>query len=150
MMTLIVPLSMLFLFVKHPLSMGITIILQTIIIALSIGEMMNSFWFSYIIIIIMLSGMMVLFIYMASIASNEKLKFSNKMTFLIMMTLIMSNNNSTYWMELNNNWINISMNMLFNSITMMITLIMVNYLFFCMMIISKIVNIKEGPLRMKI
>nr|YP_010373821.1 NADH dehydrogenase subunit 6 [Malcus auriculatus]UPI55348.1 NADH dehydrogenase subunit 6 [Malcus auriculatus] len=148
MMMFIMPLSTLFLFIKHPLSMGITIILQTLIVALSIGEMMNSFWFSYVVLIIMLSGMMVLFIYMASVASNEKMIFSMKLFYIVTMMMIVTNY-KMYWMKLDNNWINMSMNMLFNSITMMITLIMVVYLFFCMMIISKIVNINEGPLRMK-
>nr|YP_010373782.1 NADH dehydrogenase subunit 6 [Malcus setosus]UPI55283.1 NADH dehydrogenase subunit 6 [Malcus setosus] len=149
MSVLILPLSMLFMFMKHPLSMGITIIMQTIIVAITIGETMKSFWFSYIIMIIMLSGMMVLFIYMASIASNEKMKFSNKLMFMTFIMLIMSNN-MVYWMELDKNWMVMSMNMLFNSITMMLTMSIVSYLFLCMMIISKIVNINEGPLRMKI
>nr|WJW73304.1 NADH dehydrogenase subunit 6 [Malcus inconspicuus] len=148
MMSLMMPLSLLFMFIKHPLSMGINIILQTSIIALSIGEMMNSFWFSYIILIIMLSGMMVLFIYMASIASNEKMKFSIKLSIISILSYWMSVNNHQ-WMELNNNWMNLSLNCMFNNTTSIMTLIMVSYLFLCMMIISKIVNINEGPLRMK-
>nr|AWN56260.1 NADH dehydrogenase subunit 6 [Euschistus heros] len=72
MLSVMVLLSMMMMWMNHPLSMGLILILQTIMIAMIAGFMAKSFFFSYIITIIMLSGALVLFIYMASVASNEK------------------------------------------------------------------------------
>nr|UPL65465.1 NADH dehydrogenase subunit 6 [Cymus sp.] len=139
-------------FSNHPLILGIMIIMVTLISSLIMGLMLNSFWFSYIIVIIMLSGMLVLFMYMASVASNEKMNIS---TIMIMMSMIMAMlffiiNFYTQMneMELNKNYL-MMLNSLFSSKSMFITLIMIKYLLLSMITVSKIVNIHEGPLRIK-
>nr|YP_002727959.1 NADH dehydrogenase subunit 6 [Physopelta gutta]YP_009643425.1 NADH dehydrogenase subunit 6 [Physopelta cincticollis]ABZ02109.1 NADH dehydrogenase subunit 6 [Physopelta gutta]APO08855.1 NADH dehydrogenase subunit 6 [Physopelta cincticollis] len=139
--------SFTFMFLKHPLSMGITIILQTINVALITGMMMGSFMMSYIIVIIMLSGMLVLFIYMASIASNEMFKLSLKIIFISMMMLLMFMSQENLNIELNKNHMNMSKMLLimFNNKNMIIMLVM--YLLLAMITVSMIVNITEGPLR---
>nr|UPL65763.1 NADH dehydrogenase subunit 6 [Physomerus sp.] len=150
-------LSFIFMWLKHPISMGITIIVQTMMMAMLTGLIMKSFWFSYIVMITMLSGMLVLFIYMASVASNEKLQMSNKlisltvlMLLLSMMAQLMTENYedelmSSQTMTTETLSLNSLMNMKFKNITMM----MVMYLLFTMITVSHIVNITEGPLRMK-
>nr|YP_009485731.1 NADH dehydrogenase subunit 6 [Scipinia horrida]AVZ00867.1 NADH dehydrogenase subunit 6 [Scipinia horrida] len=150
--------SLTFIFLKHPLSMGFALILQTITISMITGQLINNFWFSYILLITMLSGALVLFIYMASIASNEKFHTSIKMMMLLTLMLItmylyMDNKliKTAPMMEtisLNNNQM-ISLTMLFNMNNMMITILIVSYLFLTMIAISYIVNVFEGPLRMK-
>nr|YP_010463250.1 NADH dehydrogenase subunit 6 [Iphicrates gressitti]UUJ37774.1 NADH dehydrogenase subunit 6 [Iphicrates gressitti] len=139
--------SILFMWMKHPLAMAIIIIIQTILVALSTGVMTNSFWFSYIIFIIMLSGMLVLFIYMASVASNEKFNISMKMFMLIVFMLSLTIPTKFMMNNMPPNYLNMMLNWLFNSKTLYITIIMVLYLFFTMIVVSKIVNINEGPLR---
>nr|UPL65569.1 NADH dehydrogenase subunit 6 [Dicranocephalus sp.] len=155
--TIMMTLSFIFMWLKHPLSMGITIILQTITIALMSGMMMGSFWFSYIVMITMLSGMLVLFIYMASVASNEKFYTSTKLIssslILIMLSLIiyimlMNNDMDNMKIASNINPETISLNNLFNLKYKFITMTMVLYLFLTMITVSTIVNIMEGPLRM--
>nr|UNA68795.1 NADH dehydrogenase subunit 6 [Leptocorisa oratoria] len=149
-------LSIMFMTLKHPLAMGMTIIAQTIIISMTTGLMMGSFWFSYILMITMLSGMLVLFMYMASIASNEKFNSSIKMTMLMMM-IITTSIMYTYMMEQNDSEMistmimpeNISLNNLFNMKHKFITMMMVMYLLFAMITVSFIVNISEGPLKIK-
>nr|APX40470.1 NADH dehydrogenase subunit 6 [Cryptocephalus pominorum] len=66
---------------NHPLTLGLILLLQTTSIALLTGMMSLNFWSSYIIFLIMIGGMLILFIYMTSIASNEKFKFSSKLLF---------------------------------------------------------------------
>nr|AFY16907.1 NADH dehydrogenase subunit 6 [Dicranocephalus femoralis] len=147
--------SFIFMWLKHPLSMGITIIVQTMCIALTSGMMMGSFWFSYIVMITMLSGMLVLFIYMASVASNEKFYLSTKMIMSSLMLIFFSmlilnlKNSDMDNMKILSNMNNevLSLNNLFNSKYKFITITMVMYLFLTMIIVSTIVNISEGPLR---
>nr|YP_010463198.1 NADH dehydrogenase subunit 6 [Bochrus foveatus]UUJ37722.1 NADH dehydrogenase subunit 6 [Bochrus foveatus] len=142
--------SFLFMFSIHPLMMAIMIVIQSLLVAMMMGMMMSSFWFSYIMVIIMISGMLVLFIYMASMSSNEMMTMSMKKILMSLMLMIfmslLYNHMETFYM-LSNNYLNITLNMLFNTKTMIITIIMVIYLFFTMISVSKIVNVNEGPLR---
>nr|YP_010990601.1 NADH dehydrogenase subunit 6 [Nisia atrovenosa]WOW98928.1 NADH dehydrogenase subunit 6 [Nisia atrovenosa] len=74
--------SMNLLFLNSSMSIGLIIIIQTILISMKINMMIKNPWFSFIIFITMIGGMMIMFIYMSSIASNQKLKFSKKLIFL--------------------------------------------------------------------
>nr|AXS65908.1 NADH dehydrogenase subunit 6 [Tenebrionoidea sp. 15 KM-2017] len=152
-------LSIMFMFLKHPISMGGILLLQTIIMSLMLGNFMMNFWFSYILFLVMVGGMLVLFIYMTSIASNEKFKTNFKLmtTFgLIMITLIwmeslnpafISMNNSEFsTMESNLNFNQMIMKFMnWPSISIMLFLIM--YLLFTLIAIVKITEISGGPLR---
>nr|QGU83703.1 NADH dehydrogenase subunit 6 [Eysarcoris aeneus] len=146
-------LSLVLMTLNHPLSMGLILILQTIMTAMIIGYMIESFLFSYIIIIIMLSGALVLFIYMASVASNEKFKLSLKlsllsmMMFMIMYILISPFNSSILFN--NNNIDKVSLIKIFNTMTAQMTLMVIIYLLFTMIVVSNIAKVTEGPLRMK-
>nr|AVJ52574.1 NADH dehydrogenase subunit 6 [Eurygaster dilaticollis] len=151
-----ISLAILFLWLKHPLSMGFILILQTMTISIISGLMLNNFFFSYIIMIIMLSGALVLFIYMASVASNEKFKTPVFMTitFIIVFTssvLIMNKLIETYEVPLNSNmnYYMISLTKLFNTMSAYLTIIMIFYLLLTMIIVSFIASSKEGPLRTK-
>nr|YP_002995751.1 NADH dehydrogenase subunit 6 [Stictopleurus subviridis]ACF04102.1 NADH dehydrogenase subunit 6 [Stictopleurus subviridis]URN72955.1 NADH dehydrogenase subunit 6 [Liorhyssus hyalinus] len=147
--------AFIFMWLNHPISMGITIIIQTLIIAMISGMILGSFWFSYIIVITMLSGMLVLFIYMASVASNEKFFSSIKLIFItlsvIMLSLLaeyMLMNSDIEMMKMNIITPElISLNTLFNMKFKFITMMMVMFLFLTMITVSLIVNISEGPLR---
>nr|YP_009995334.1 NADH dehydrogenase subunit 6 [Ochthebius capicola]QNP09737.1 NADH dehydrogenase subunit 6 [Ochthebius capicola] len=153
-------LSINFLFMMHPLSMGINLLLQTIVISLITGFLNFNYWFSYILFLIMVGGMLVLFIYMTSIASNEKFKFNNK---LMMMMMVISfificimffmdkymiiNNNFNYFITMNYNYY--SLNKFFNSPSNSIMFLMIIYLFITLIAVVKITSFKLGPLRQK-
>nr|YP_010626113.1 NADH dehydrogenase subunit 6 [Sininocellia gigantos]WBK02937.1 NADH dehydrogenase subunit 6 [Sininocellia gigantos] len=142
---------------KHPLIMGFMLIMQTLLISLISGFLNNIYWFSYILFIIMIGGMMILFIYMTSLASNEKFIFSslwffiNFITFFSLILLIM-------WIfpyEFNiinlNNEQNLifNLNKLYNMNSKNITLISIIYLLITLIIVIKITNKNLGPLRQK-
>nr|YP_006493392.1 NADH dehydrogenase subunit 6 [Stenopus hispidus]AEO18310.1 NADH dehydrogenase subunit 6 [Stenopus hispidus]AGA56099.1 NADH dehydrogenase subunit 6 [Stenopus hispidus] len=55
----------------HPLTAGLILLIQTALMCLTAGLFMTSFWFSYILFLIFLGGMLILFIYVASLAPNE-------------------------------------------------------------------------------
>nr|YP_009648741.1 NADH dehydrogenase subunit 6 [Panstrongylus rufotuberculatus]QDB64204.1 NADH dehydrogenase subunit 6 [Panstrongylus rufotuberculatus] len=154
--------SITFLLTKHPLSMGLTLIIQTILVAMMTGLMINMFWFSYILVISMLSGMLVLFIYMASVASNEKFHTSWSMLLYILPLTISSVilflivdqlESSSMWSTMKKNTLGaeqlMSLNKLFNLNNMSITMLLVSYLLLTMIAVSYVANIYEGPLRMK-
>nr|AXS65347.1 NADH dehydrogenase subunit 6 [Elateroidea sp. 10 KM-2017] len=158
MMMLIVT-SLIFITSNHPLSMGLTLLLQTIIIALITGMMSINFWFSYILFLIMIGGMMVLFIYMTSVASNKKFKFSLKMMIMIIATMIVtlmikSNELPFSLMEITHSMTNSfmfkqSLNKFFMSPSNWIFIMLINYLLITLIAVVKISMIKYGPLRKK-
>nr|YP_002418804.1 NADH dehydrogenase subunit 6 [Nezara viridula]ABM63315.1 NADH dehydrogenase subunit 6 [Nezara viridula] len=153
MMAIMVTASLTMMLLNHPLSMGLILIIQTLITAMIIGYMMSSFLFSYIIIIIMLSGALVLFIYMASIASNEKFNSPVKLMMLSLMILIITFTYFYYSMMFMNTNFNMNEMMsiikIFNTLTAQITMMMILYLLFTMIVVSNTAKVTEGPLRMK-
>nr|YP_011015285.1 NADH dehydrogenase subunit 6 [Athousius wudanganus]UBS91007.1 NADH dehydrogenase subunit 6 [Athousius wudanganus] len=159
-------LTMTFLFtsVTHPLSMGLILLIQVTLIASMSGLLTYNFWFSYILFMIMIGGMLVLFIYMTSVASNEKFLYSNKISMLIMFMMIMMTSsfiidstinhqsiNNTDLFQLNNAvMFSTSLNKYFNFPTNWIMISMIIYLLITLIAVVKITNITYGPLRQKI
>nr|WKU83783.1 NADH dehydrogenase subunit 6 [Aristosyrphus sp.] len=82
--------SLIFMQMNHPLSMGLMLLMQTLMIACITGMICKTFWFSYILFIIFVGGMLVLFIYMTSLASNEIFDFSKKGILLMFFFMIFS------------------------------------------------------------
>nr|YP_010709613.1 NADH dehydrogenase subunit 6 [Sosibia ovata]WCS40828.1 NADH dehydrogenase subunit 6 [Sosibia ovata] len=153
MMTANMILNMMFLIMKHPLSMGLTIIMQTTIISMMTGMMNKSFWLSYILFLMYIGGMMVLFIYMTSLIPNMMFNMSKKMIIMmIIMTFIMMILNKNYMM-FNNDMImmNYKSTMLMKMYNIPINMNMVmlaSYLLFTMITVFKITESNKGPLRM--
>nr|ALO76254.1 NADH deshydrogenase subunit 6 [Craspedophorus nobilis] len=169
MMLMSLSMTIMFMFLKHPLSMGLILLLQTLLISLISGLFSYSYWFSYILFLVMVGGMLVLFIYMTSMASNEMFNFSMKMSIMmsmLMWMMIISYMTIDYLMisplfknsnlmEMLNNLIMLknenllSLNMIYNKPNNMITLMLVNYLFITLIAVVKITDINYGPLRQK-
>nr|AYW52347.1 NADH dehydrogenase subunit 6 [Entiminae sp. ACP-2013] len=153
-------LSLIFIFLSHPLSLGFILLLQTIVTSLMLGNLNLNFWFSYILFLIMISGMLVLFIYMTSIASNEMFKFSKNslifmMIFMTMLILTIQMDNYFSLMELMNENIlkfntsetNLSMNKFTNNPNWSIFFMLILYLLITLIAIVKIAYMKFGTLR---
>nr|YP_010222586.1 NADH dehydrogenase subunit 6 [Macroscytus subaeneus]UCC46036.1 NADH dehydrogenase subunit 6 [Macroscytus subaeneus] len=154
--TILASLSISFMWLKHPLSMGFILICQTLVISIMTGMMLGSFLFSYIIMIIMLSGALVLFIYMASVASNEKFQTPVKLISIFLISMIMismmeenldhlqgSTSDATIYSE------TMSLIKLFNNMSAYITIMMIIYLLLTMIVVTNISSVTEGPLRAK-
>nr|YP_009469767.1 NADH dehydrogenase subunit 6 [Schizocephala bicornis]AVE15734.1 NADH dehydrogenase subunit 6 [Schizocephala bicornis] len=159
-LSLMMIVSTIFLFLNHPLSMGLMLLIQVILMCLISGFMSMSFWFSYILLLIYLGGMLVLFMYVTSLASNEMFFYSNKIMILICILpvvcyLILLNINN-FPMNLHENFnnsltLNLTPNMflfkMYNTPINLITILIVLYLFLTLIAIVKITNIHKGPLR---
>nr|YP_009255463.1 NADH dehydrogenase subunit 6 [Anopheles laneanus]AND46712.1 NADH dehydrogenase subunit 6 [Anopheles laneanus]AWB98339.1 NADH dehydrogenase subunit 6 [Anopheles laneanus] len=158
--------SFIFMQMSHPLSMGLMLLIQTFLTCLLTGIYVKTFWFSYILFLIFLGGMLILFIYVTSLSSNEMFNMSfslSLMSFMIFMffmaiflfldkTLI-----EQFVMNLEmekilnfNNLINenmLSLNKMYNFPINMITLLLINYLFLTLLVTVKITKKFYGPLR---
>ncbi|YP_245507.1 NADH dehydrogenase subunit 6 (mitochondrion) [Haematobia irritans irritans] len=157
--------NLVFMNIKHPLAMGLILLIQTILVSMTTGLMSKSFWFSYILFLVFLGGMLVLFIYVTSLASNEMFSFSIKLM-LISFTIFMLMILSLYFMDKNllmqyfsietqsisnlNSYImenSLSLNKLYNYPTNLLTILLMNYLLITLIAVVKITNLFKGPLR---
>nr|AND96678.1 NADH deshydrogenase subunit 6 [Eurysternus caribaeus] len=152
---MILMMSMYIMFMKHPITMGTTMLIQTIAISLMMGFFNLNYWYSYILFLIMVSGMLVLFLYMTSVASNELFTPSKKMLLLtIFITLIYFMmiffldsfyfNNDNIYKNLN---FTISFNKYFNFPNNLIMYLLILHLLFTLLAVVKITNFKKGSLR---
>lgn len=158
--------SFIFIQINHPLSIGLILLIQTVLICLITGLFAKTFWFSYILFLIFLGGILVLFIYVTSLASNEIFSFSINLLRISLLLLIISLviifilDKTLFISFINNNEItslneiislikenSISLNKLYNFPTNLITILLIIYLFITLVAIVKITNIFYGPLR---
>nr|UXW93474.1 NADH dehydrogenase subunit 6 [Blasticotoma sp. 'minuta'] len=162
-------LTIMFCFLNHPLSMGLTLLTQSIIISMIINMHSNTSWFSYILFLIMVGSMLIMFLYIISISSNEKfILLSTKISFIpisfmMISLLMMSYMDQDFLMytksmhpkeisqmasyEFNTNLNFMSLNKLYNTPTNLMTIMMMFYLLFTLIIIVKIIKINASPLR---
>nr|APX40626.1 NADH dehydrogenase subunit 6 [Psylliodes chrysocephala] len=163
MMPLLFMNTLIFIFLNHPLTCGLILLSQTILTAFLSGMMNYNFWYSYILFLIMVGGMLILFIYMTSIASNEKFKFNKNLmmimilsfSMIIMLMLIdqfylnyFTNIQDMKNMNMNPSNMN-SLKKYFNYPNMYLMIMMITYLFITLIAVVKITNNSYGPLRQK-
>nr|QNN85700.1 NADH dehydrogenase subunit 6 [Bengalia sp. DZ-2020] len=157
--------NFIFMNMKHPLAMGLTLLIQTTLVCLITGLMTKSFWFSYILFLVFLGGMLVLFIYVTSLASNEMFTFSIKLMFISLMILLlmittmffMDKNLLLLYQNLENSSLynlntyimenSLSLNKLYNYPTNLLTILLMNYLLVTLIAVVKITKLFHGPLR---
>nr|YP_010953078.1 NADH dehydrogenase subunit 6 [Trichochrysea japana]WMQ75987.1 NADH dehydrogenase subunit 6 [Trichochrysea japana] len=161
-MIMMLPFSTLIFMLNHPLSMGFNILIITIMISMITGMMNSTYWFSYILFLVMIGGMLILFMYMTSIASNEKFKFSYKIiitsiSMIFMSTFFIWNNEkinfnyktqeiSQLFMKTNNMIMNLKY--FSNPMTTLLICSLI-YLLITMIMIVKITKKEKGPIRQK-
>lgn len=143
--------------------MGGILLIQTILVRLTTGNINLNFWFSYIILIIIVGGLLVLFTYITRIASNELFKPKNYIITLITIILILSYyplkkflilfnnnfNNNEFILWAYNFDFNQLINKFFNFPSIAILYFIILYLLITLIAIVKITNISYGPLRKK-
>nr|AIY61552.1 NADH dehydrogenase subunit 6 [Odontotermes formosanus] len=148
--------SMTFTQMKHPLAMGMMLLAQTMLTCLISGMMYKSFWFSYILFMIMVGGMLVLFMYMTSLASNEMFSPSNKViTAMATMTPIMmymmpstiNNKEMSEHEMIMESEITTTTTIMYNQIMGTMTILLVMYMLLTLIVVVNIINVSKGPLR---
>nr|ALO77671.1 NADH deshydrogenase subunit 6 [Formicomus sp. FOR01] len=159
-MSISLSMTLMFTFMMHPLSMGLILLIQTLMVSLMTGKFCINYWFSYILFLILIGGMLILFMYMTSIASNEKFKPNMKFIMLLpipLMTLFIPE----MWKFteklpiINHIKFNIPDNLELSMIKFihlplnLVLVFMIIYLLLTLIAIVKIINISSGPLRPK-
>nr|YP_054541.1 NADH dehydrogenase subunit 6 [Thermobia domestica]AAT69290.1 NADH dehydrogenase subunit 6 [Thermobia domestica] len=157
---ILVVLSFILIQMSHPLSMGLMLIVNTITTCLTISTMSESPWFSYILFLVFLGGMLVLFIYVTSLASNEMFTLTPNLFLLIflvplllivmmiidplllpnMISLPDPHHYTTNYQEIP------GMKFYMTSI-LMNTIMLATYLFITLIAVVKITSLYQGPLR---
>nr|YP_010320622.1 NADH dehydrogenase subunit 6 [Myra affinis]UJP67366.1 NADH dehydrogenase subunit 6 [Myra affinis] len=154
-------LSIMFTRLLNPLSMGLTLLVQTLVVSMTTGLFSYSFWFSYILFLIFIGGMLVLFIYVSSLAANEYFKFSLTVFMAFLFTSFIF---SFIFMFMDPLTTSFSSSLPCSSITealstqkivswiystplMSLTLFVIIYLLLTLIVVVKITKIFKGPLR---
>nr|UOU85302.1 NADH dehydrogenase subunit 6 [Serratella ignita] len=156
--------GLILLFMNHPLALGLVLLIQTCLMALLTGSLSSSFWFSYILFLVFLGGMLVLFIYMTSLASNEMFSVSSFMIIglptMIGSFLLYSSTNLIfdYLNPSSPTYSNIQnlldpvplsdlLMKLYNMFSAHLTVLLACYLFLTLIAVVNLTNINQGPLR---
>lgn len=146
----IITLSLLFIFFSHPITIGIILLLQTLIIRLLTLIIFENSWFSYIIFLILVGGILVLFIYITRIASNEKFKLNLKIRIVILIISVLVfyfvDIKLEFFIEKKITFI-IILSKFIQPLRRMIILFLIVYLLICLIAVVKISVINKGPLR---
>nr|ALO76297.1 NADH deshydrogenase subunit 6 [Sinoxylon sp. SIN01] len=152
--------STLMLWTRHPLTMAVLLMVNTCILALLTGLMNLTYWYSFMLFMIMIGGMLVLIIYMTTVASNEMLESLMKSSPLILGMVIICLV-SPDLLEMNSSTINFdvatpgmkynfSLSKYISTEHLPITFMLINYLFITLIGIVKITSLKQGSLRQKL
>nr|YP_010596819.1 NADH dehydrogenase subunit 6 [Stenocephus fraxini]WAK85078.1 NADH dehydrogenase subunit 6 [Stenocephus fraxini] len=168
-MTVMIPLIIMSI---HPVTLMLLLILFSLLVSMKIKFIYSNFWFSYMLFLAMIGGVLIMFLYLTSTASNEKIKINLSYLILILftmfcmlimfmsitlyydlysMSLTMNNNinmNQNFFLT-TNNWSNMmsykSLNM-FND-TYKMSLMIMMYLLFTLYTLMKLCMKMYGPLR---
>lgn len=153
-----------FIFINHPLAIGLTLLIQTCLVAFLTGCLRTSFWFSYILFLVFLGGILVLFIYITRLASNEIFSLSYIMISLIPFFLIRfllcrlslqvfdwvlpyASSTSMFDSESTKIIMESLILKLYNSLTYHLTILLACYLLLTLIVVVNITRLNQGPLR---
>nr|YP_009567669.1 NADH dehydrogenase subunit 6 [Neoeriocheir leptognathus]QBB87143.1 NADH dehydrogenase subunit 6 [Neoeriocheir leptognathus] len=156
--------SFFFMYLSHPLAMGLVLFIQTTLISITIGISNFSFWFSYILFLVFLGGYISIIYLYCFFSFQMNLLIFSLTTFIasIFMTFMMSlfiffldplltsfDLSSSSFSSLNYfistpfiiNWV-------YNTPSMIFTIFIISYLLLMLIIVVKIINLFKGPLRL--
>nr|WDW26458.1 NADH dehydrogenase subunit 6 [Branchinella kugenumaensis] len=143
---MILMVTSLMLFLNHPLSFALSLFVQTLLICLIISQV--SYWVPLILFLIFLGGILVMFMYVASLSSNEKFSFDISSFMIVMVSssifyLMMEKNptiiNEENFVEQIESIINLSSSLMYIFMTI--------YLFLALILIVEFLNMNKKPLR---
>nr|QGT34621.1 NADH dehydrogenase subunit 6 [Metisotoma macnamarai] len=147
-----IAMSSVFMQSSHPIMLMIIILTQTILLALIIWIVLKTNWFSYIMFLIFLGGLMVLFIYISSLAANEMFYFKPNtymhitlglMIIFMFMSMFMNNQ-----MTLSSpNMMSSTLVVMISKSMLMMSLSTMLYLLLTLIVVVKLTSKYKGPLR---
>nr|YP_009000448.1 NADH dehydrogenase subunit 6 [Argas miniatus]AHF21649.1 NADH dehydrogenase subunit 6 [Argas miniatus] len=134
--------SVMFYMSLHPLTMLMTLIIFTLNITIMLYKTLYTTWFSMILILLILGGILVLFIYISSVIPNKKFIYKKWMFILMIFPLFFPTNMTSS----NYSFSKISMfNIDKNSFLLVFITI---YLLITLIAVMKLINSSMAPLRL--
>jgi len=73
---------------SNPLSIGVTLLFSVITMSILLGFLRRSMWVSYTLILVLVGGLLVVFIYVALLASNELFETISLTQWMLLLTFI--------------------------------------------------------------
>nr|YP_009478337.1 NADH dehydrogenase subunit 6 [Gammarus roeselii]AVP50042.1 NADH dehydrogenase subunit 6 [Gammarus roeselii] len=150
--------SLLFLFSSAPLIMAFTLVTQTILVSVVTFLIMPTSWFSFILFMIFISAMMVIFVYVSSLAHNEFLspRWTSYSAFLMLtMTILLVALSQNMYSHQSHNYVSMSdlslgsmsTYKLYAPYLSTISIFMIIYLLVALIAVAKNSSYNKGPLR---
>lgn len=131
----------------HPISLGIVLIFYSLIIGI-ISIIFSTPWFFYLLVLVFLGGVIILIIYMSTLAANEKFiipKFNRYLIFILIFFM------SRFFINCYNYTIKSSFNSrivinLYEYLNRSTLLFLIFYLLITIICVVKLVKFERGPL----
>nr|DAZ91286.1 TPA_asm: ND6 [Gammarus wautieri] len=153
-------LSALFMALNTPLIMAILITTQAVVVSFSTYNTLLTSWLSFILFLVFISAMMIIFVYVSSLASNEFFNSYTPTTTYYTMMLILSS--ALLYETLAPNYTKMlskllltDMNLgsmtvykMYTTHTLNISIILITYLLISLIAVAKISSYLKGPLRL--
>nr|YP_010175325.1 NADH dehydrogenase subunit 6 [Neotoxoptera formosana]QSL98442.1 NADH dehydrogenase subunit 6 [Neotoxoptera formosana] len=143
---------------KSPISSNLIILMQTMSLTMMINLINKTAWISFMVFILYIGGLMIIFLYISSIAFNElniNKNYKNMIYKLIIISLLMFYFKTSFNMENMNyenkfmfedNFYMLNMFMLPNNLLIYMIMFI---LFFMLILIIWMLKINKGPIRQK-
>nr|YP_010937983.1 NADH dehydrogenase subunit 6 [Spirobolus grahami]WKY95844.1 NADH dehydrogenase subunit 6 [Spirobolus grahami] len=142
---LMLPLSVIFLQLHHPLGLALTVIFTALISSLSIFALTRTSWLSYVLVLIFIGGILVLLTYIASLAPSSKTTNPYILPVpLLTIPLLYSFNNPSHFTFIQPT---LTLKTLFSPSLSPMTITLVTFLLITLLVITQLVKMSEGPLR---
>nr|YP_009500698.1 NADH dehydrogenase subunit 6 [Anoeconeossa unicornuta]AWU48841.1 NADH dehydrogenase subunit 6 [Anoeconeossa unicornuta] len=140
--------------VLHPLTFGMLILIQSILICVISRMITSSSWIAMTLFLIMVGGLMIIFIYMTSICSNEIFHKTKKIHLQVFSILplgfaSMKTNNTFNDYLINMDIFNKEFFKFFLPLNIQSSIFSFIYLIFVLLIVVSLMEINKGPLRKK-
>lgn len=137
---------------SHPIRLVALILVQTSLASVLVALNHPTPWAAIILFLIFVGGLMILFVYTASLASNEKFKFNLKMIKQTLIVLVATGSGYIITrrpqkFNLNNPTLNESLNKIFSNSSISLVVIIITYIFLVMVVVNSIVDSNKTPLR---
>nr|YP_010744972.1 NADH dehydrogenase subunit 6 [Trioza frangulae]WET58372.1 NADH dehydrogenase subunit 6 [Trioza frangulae] len=139
----------------HPLPLGLMILIQTILICFITRILTFSSWMPLTMFLVMVGGLMIIFIYVASVCSNKKFNMIKTKLYLfytfIPLVIIFNQSlpiNFFDSIQLSDNF-NFEFIKLFMPVNLSSSMFMFLYLLIALIIMVNLLNVSKGPLRKK-
>nr|DAZ91273.1 TPA_asm: ND6 [Gammarus pulex] len=152
-------LSTLFITAHTPLIMAFLVIAQAITVVVSIYLISTTSWFSFILILIFVSAMMIIFVYVSSLASNEFIYLNTPImsiltlttaiwAVMLIMTLTLMNPYNFSYLDMSDTALgSIAIYNLYTSFVLYISIMLIVYLLITLIATAKIALSMKAPLR---